>query len=219
MEPLNYRTAMETVVFNQFRIAFKAGCNRCVLSSDKCNPIVYRGSPESDILLVGEAPGKEEEEQKLPLVGPAGKMLDSIMKALEISTEKDMVIMNSVFCSPLGDTPTEFQIGQCWPFVERAIRLLKPKVIIACGDIALSQLTQDTTVRMGSYEGKWKDFIRSGDNPLKIPMFTMTHPEEILRKAEWPDEQRAIKTRVWKYMQYFRDTYKDKINDTSTTSS
>jgi DNA polymerase len=207
-----YKQAMETVVWGNFDAAFKFGCTRCTLSEHGCAPIVYRGNPKAPILMIGEAPGKVEQQKMLPFVGPAGELLDKIMGAIGIDTKEDMIIMNSVFCRPTAAkheskqnyTPKQTQIVRCWPFVEKAITILKPKVLIACGRTALAQLTANASARVGAWEGKWQD--RDG-----IPMFTMTHPAAILHKARWPDEQRAMKLKVWKYMQYFRDTYKDKI--------
>jgi DNA polymerase len=215
---------MDTGIWYNFNAAFDCGCSRCSLSDHGCPPIVYRGNPNSDILLIGEAPGKIEQEQMKPFVGPAGELLDNIMKAIGLSTEEDMIIMNTVFCRPTAHqssgkqnyTPKKEQIVRCWPFVEKAISLLKPKIIIACGRTALSQLTGDTSIRIGQGEGKWMSYKylvpfpppTRGSKVEEVPMFVMTHPAAILHKAKYPEEQRTMKLKVWEYMKYFRDTYK-----------
>jgi DNA polymerase len=212
MKDIFYKQAMETTVYQQFCNAFKFGCSRCTLSDHGCPPILCRGNPDSDILLVGEAPGLVEQQQMKPFVGPAGELLDKIMAAIGLSTEDDMLITNCVFCRPVARqysgrqnyTPKKDQIVRCWPFVERIIELTKPQVIIACGRTALSQLTGDTNIRIGPWEGRW---LKYKD---EIPMFVMTHTAAILHKAPWPDEQRQMKIKVWKYMQYFGETWKEK---------
>lgn len=219
MKDCFYRQAMETVVWHQFCAAFDSGCDRCTLSEHGCGPIIYRGNPKAPILLIGEAPGQEEEKHRKPFVGPAGELLDNIMKAIGLDIDKDMCITNSVFCRPTASkyeakqnyTPKQTQIVRCWPFVEKAITILKPKIIIACGGTAMRQLMDDATAKVGQWEGRWTWYTRFGSDNQEMPMFTMTHPAAILHKAKWPKEQLEMKRKVWEYMQYFRDTYKDKI--------
>jgi DNA polymerase len=138
------------------------------------------------------------------------------MAAIKLDTEKDMLITNSVFCRPVAQahfrysgkqnyTPKKEQIVRCWPFVERQIVLLKPKVIVACGVTALKQLVDDDTVRMGAYEGQWVAHYST-----KTPVFVMTHPAAILHKQPWPEDQRKMKIKVWKYMQEFQSTWENK---------
>lgn len=230
MQDLFYRQAMDTVVWPNFVNAFKSGCTRCTLSEHGCAPIVYRGNPKASILLIGEAPGQEEEKQGLPFVGPAGELLDNIMSAIGLSTQENMIIMNTVFCRPTAAqyeskqnyTPKRTQIVRCWPFVEKAISLLQPKIIIACGRTALAALTDNTNVKIGPLEGTWQEFngwVGAKKTYRKIPMFVMTHPAAILHKAKWPEEQKKARLKVWEYMQYFRDTYKDKINERESKNS
>ena len=213
MKTIFYKQAMETVIYQQFCNAFDSGCTRCTLSNHGCPPIIYRGNPKAPIMVIGEAPGMEEEKQKLPFVGPAGLLMDKIMAAIGLDTEKDMLITNSVFCRPTAKqysgrqnyTPKKEQIVRCWPFVEKQIELLKPKILIACGRTALTQLIDDGTVRMGPYEGQWVKHYSTG-----TPVFVMTHPAAILHKEPWPEDQRQMKIKVWKYMQDFRDSWKNK---------
>ena len=97
-----YKAAMETVIYNQFCYAFEQGCSRCTLSNHGCPPIIYRGNQDSDIVLVGEAPGLVEQQEKEPFVGPAGVLLDNIFKnVVGLDTNKDMLLTNCVFCRPI----------------------------------------------------------------------------------------------------------------------
>jgi DNA polymerase len=229
MKDQNYKLAMDTMVWPHFYNAFQEGCSRCSLSEHGCRPIVHRGNPKSDILLIGEAPGKVEQEQTKPFVGPAGELLDKIMGSIGLDTEHNMIIMNTVFCRPTATqheskqnyTPKQTQIVRCWPFVEKAINILEPKIIVACGRTALAQLLDDATVRIGKHEGQWLEYTRfsRGNDNRNIPVFVMTHPAAILHTAKWPKEQAQMKRKVWEYMQYFRDTYKDKINERESKNS
>ena len=211
MKECFYKQATETVVLNNFMSAMEQGCSRCTLADHKHKPIIYKGDPNSDILLIGEAPGKVEQEQRKPFVGSAGKLLDNIMLSIGLSTETDMCISNCVFCRPTAPsysgkqnyTPKIKQLSTCQPLVKNFIKIVKPKVIIACGRTALMMLTGDSGVRIGQHEGKWLKYNNT-------PVFVMTHPAAILHKAAWPDEQRAMKAKMWKYMQEFRDSWKGK---------
>jgi DNA polymerase len=211
MKELVYKNAMETSVLGTFKFCFEGGCTRCTLSNNRSNPILYRGNPEAPVMLVGEAPGLREEEQEKPFVGPAGQLLDRIMdKVVGLDTNKDMFLTNCCFCRPATKagslkqnyTPKEDQLDKCFPFTKRLIHIIKPKVLIACGRVTLSQLTEDSKISLRAFEGSWMQYD-------DIPMFVMTYPLSILHQSKWPEQQRQTKLKVWKYMQYFRNTWKD----------
>ena len=82
---------LKSKTVEEFRYIVENGCSRCSLSQHRCGPIVYRGNPNSDILLLGEAPGKVEIEQRKPFCGPAGQLLDRLMNVVVgLDTNKDM---------------------------------------------------------------------------------------------------------------------------------
>lgn len=218
MKECFFQYATETVVMHNFVDAFEGGCDRCTLSN--CNkPILMRGNPEAPIMLIGEAPGKVEEEERTPFIGPAGQLLEKIISSIDLDIDHDLLLTNAVYCRPAAPegsgkqnyTPKKEQVELCKPFTESLIRIVKPRAIIACGRTALIQLTGKENIRMSDMEGKWdyyvEPFRRNGD-PLKIPMFTMTHPAALLYlKGE---EQTKKKNEVWEYIKKFRDTWKDK---------
>jgi len=209
-----YEAAMNAKDYWSFQRAFHHGCSRCTLSTHDKPPVLWRGVPDAGVVLVGEAPGQEEEILNKPFTGPAGKLLDTIMSAIGIDTEKDMLITNCVYCRPTAPrgsgrqnyTPKQEQINRCKPFLNKALEVMDPKIIIACGRTAMCALLEDNTLRVGEYEGRW--VTKNGRN-----IFTMTHPAAILHQTAYPDQQRATKRKVWEYMQYFRDSYKDKMNE------
>lgn len=217
MTPENYKKALFGCKTPQgFAVTVQKGCTRCSLWEHGCGPIVYRGNPSSKILLLGESPGKAEEEQRKPFVGPAGKLLDKIFEGTcNLDTNKDLICSNVSYCRPTAPlnsgrqnyTPKNEQLDRCWPFVETFIEIVDPKIIIACGRTALQQLTGDKNIRIGTWEGKWLRYKK------QIPMFVITHPASILHLGKWPDKQQEAKEKVRNYMKYFNETWKDKYKE------
>jgi DNA polymerase len=213
MKDVYFKYATETVVFSNFCMSFDGGCTRCSLSEHGCKPIIYRGNPKTNIMLIGEAPGKVEQEENRPFAGPAGKLLDKIFESIELGTE-NLFITNSVFCRPIASedsgkqnyTPKEEQLAKCWPFVENLIQIVRPKIIIACGKVALSQLKQDSKVRLKDYEGQWSEY-------KNIPLFTMIHPAAILHKSSCKKDYDELKLKVKTYMEEFKNTWQKKMEN------
>jgi DNA polymerase len=205
---------MEASSYEEFVTCFVEGCSRCTLHMHEGNkPVLYRGNPDAKILLFGEGPGLVEQQELKPFVGPAGEKLDQIFNAIDISTDTDMIIKNIVCCRPTAApdsgrqnyTPKKDQIVRCWQFGKKAIDLLDPKIIIACGRPALQTLIDDPRATMGANAGRWLPY------PDDRKLFVMHHPAAILHKSNWPDEQRQLRKQIWEYMQHFRDTYQEKL--------
>jgi len=208
MRQEQYKKAMEATKYEDFTGCFEQGCTKCTLSAHDNHPVLYRGNPEAPIVLVGEAPGAKEDENGRPFSGPAGQLLDKIFNSIGLNTDQDMLLTNVVYCRPVAPkfsgrqnyTPKKEQTAHCWPFTRKAIEILEPKIIIACGRTALCALLNNDSCRIGQWEGRWHNNI-----------FVMTHPAAILHQSNDPERQRQTKLKVWKYMQYFRDTYKEKL--------
>lgn len=202
----------------EFAESFRKGCDRCSLSvhQEGHPPVLYRGNAKSDIMLIGEAPGKVEQAEGTTFVGPAGQLLDRIFKAIGMNTDEDLLITNIVYCRPTAPygsgkqnyTPKAEQITRCWPFGRRAIELVDPKIIIACGRPAMQTIMEDNRMAIGTYEGKW--LKKDGRH-----VFVMMHPAALIHKENKAPRQEylAARGKLWGYMQYFRDTYKEKLND------
>lgn len=224
-----YDYATQTSILHTFMSSMEVGCERCTLACEETKSIVYRGNPKSDIMLIGEAPGKIEQEQRKPFVGPTGQLLDKMMDSIGLDTEKDLMLTNAVYCRPTASdgsgkqnyTPKDTQVNRCRPFTEALIKIIKPKIIIACGRVALQQLTRDKKISIGKVEGKWMEYKYSvpfppptrGNRIESIPMFVITHPAALLYLGDGTEEQRKKKLQVWQYLQEFRDSWKEKRND------
>ena len=109
-------------------------CTRCELSRTGKNIVIDRGNPRSRIMVIGEAPGETEEKLGKAFVGRAGKLLDSIMDAVGLDTNKDMLIANIVkHRPPKNRVPRADEAEACMPYLKKQIELIKPRLIILLG--------------------------------------------------------------------------------------
>ena len=118
----------------------------------QANPVLGEGNPNTEVMFIGEAPGKREDELKRPFVGPAGKFLDELLESIGFKRE-DVYISNVVkFRPPNNRDPTPEEKEQCMPWVQMEIALIKPKVIVPLGRHALGHFF--TKLNMTSAHGK-----------------------------------------------------------------
>jgi uracil-DNA glycosylase family 4 len=171
------------------------GCKRCDLgfqpNINGC--CVARGPNSTNKMIIGEAPGKEEDSKRLPFTGPAGRLLDEIWKAAGIDT-KDWYITNCVLCRPVAPygsgkqnyTPRVEQRHRCRPYLDAQISLLRPRIIVAQGAVATAALIGATSVKMGDYRGKLVELPwPPGIYGLKFTtlLFPMIHAAAILHSS------------------------------------
>lgn len=160
-------------------------CTRCPLHRTKKNYVVGEGSRSPDIMFVGEGPGESEDEMGRPFVGRAGQLLDRLIHKMGYSRES-VFIGNIVKCRPPGNRdPQKEEVDACLPYLQRQIEILKPRVLVCLGRVALNNLLGGdypiTRVRGQRF---------SYENTPVIPTF---HPAYILRqnsregisKAKW----------------------------------
>lgn len=149
-------------------------CTKCELHNYRTNAVFGEGNSESSLLLIGEGPGKQEDEQGRPFVGRAGKKLDEILKSVEIRREK-VYITNVVKCRPPDNrTPLAGEMETCFPYLEAQIARINPAIIVTLGNAATKKLL-NTDKGITSCRGKFKDW-RGG-----IKIFPMFHPSYLLR--------------------------------------
>jgi DNA polymerase len=146
----------------------------CALKKTASRLCLSRGSEQARLMLIGEAPGKDEDIQGKPFVGRAGQLLDRMLAAIGL-TEADFYITNLVFWRPPGNrTPSPEEAQVCQPFVERQIELLNPEILVFLGNAAAKQLTGATEGIM-KLRGKWLTY-----GPGIRAMATL-HPAYLLR--------------------------------------
>ncbi|MCL2474365.1 MAG: uracil-DNA glycosylase [Alphaproteobacteria bacterium] len=146
----------------------------CPLKFTAMNFVFSDGNPLSRIMLVGEAPGEEEDRQGLPFVGAAGQLLNKMLAGIGIKRE-DVYISNIIFWRPPGNrTPMEDEVSACLPFVEKHIELVNPKLLILLGNTSAKALLR-TNTGITRLRGKWTEY-------KGIPCMPFFHPSYILRQ-------------------------------------
>ena len=166
------------------------------------NIVISRGNPKARLLLIGEAPGPQENIKGKPFVGPAGQLLDKILQSGDFDPENDVYITNSVFRMPPGDggknfrKPNDKEIEFYRPFVFEIIRLMDPVVILLTGNVACQSVLQKTGIT--TLRGKWTEF----DGRWLMPIF---HPSYLLRNQS--REPGSPKSLMWEDIREVRRKY------------
>lgn len=164
------------------------GCNLKKMAS---NTVFCDGNPNSKIMVIGEAPGNQEDLKAIPFCGDSGIMLDAMFKAINMKRSEDYYITNVIFWRPPGNRrPTDEELAICRPFVERHIELVGPKVIILVGATSMSAIlgSSDPISKIrGRFNDYAPDFLKS---PCKS--FVIFHPSYLMRqpmkkKIAWQD--------------------------------
>jgi uracil-DNA glycosylase family 4 len=160
------------------------------LASAGTNIVISRGNPKAKLLLVGEAPGPQENIKGKPFVGPAGQLLDKILQAGNFDPEQDVYITNSVFRMPPGEDgksfrkPNDREIEYYRPYVFEIIRQIDPRVILLTGNVACQSVLGKTGIT--SLRGKWTE----ADGRWIMPIF---HPSYLLRnQSKEPGSPKAL---------------------------
>jgi len=169
-----------------------SGCTKCGLHKSRTQTVFGVGDENADWMLIGEAPGAEEDRLGDPFVGQAGKLLDNMLAAIGLSRRQNVYIANVLKCRPPGNrNPAPEEVEQCTPYLLRQIELIRPRLIVALGKTAASNLLR-TEASLGSLRGRLHDFHGT-------PVLVTYHPAYLLRnlpdKAKsWEDLCMAVDT-------------------------
>jgi len=159
-----------------------AGCTDCKLRAGCTQTVFGVGDENADWLLVGEAPGSEEDRLGEPFVGQAGRLLDHMLAAIELGRGKNVYIANVLKCRPPGNrNPEPDEVAKCSPHLLRQIDLIKPKLIVAMGRFA-AQTLLGTDATIASLRGKVHSYAG-------VPLVVTYHPAYLLRNL--PDKAKA----------------------------
>jgi DNA polymerase len=162
------------------------GFEGCGLKATATKLCFYRGAPRADVMVIGEAPGRDEDLEGKPFVGRAGRLLDKMLAAIGLG-EANVHITNIVYWRPPGNrTPTPQEALACRPFLERQIELVSPKILVAAGGAAAKEIFGATEGIM-RLRGKWRE-VTVGDQ--KIAAIATLHPAYLLRTP-------AAKQQAW----------------------
>lgn len=167
-------------------------CKKCLLGSKRTKFVFGKGNPNAEIMLIGEAPGAEEDLKGEPFVGKAGELLTKILAAINLKRE-EVYIANIVKCRPPNNrNPLPDEISNCIPYLHKQIELIKPKFILCLGLIAANSLLNKKQT-LSNYRGKAFDY-----KGAKV-MVTF-HPAALLRNPGW-------KRDCWEDVKKFREMY------------
>ncbi|NHL66700.1 uracil-DNA glycosylase [Burkholderia ambifaria] len=170
-----------------------ADCTSCRLCEKRTNTVFGVGDREADWMLIGEAPGENEDKQGEPFVGQAGKLLDNMLQSLALKRGENVYIANVIKCRPPGNrNPEPDEVARCEPYLQRQVALVKPKLIVALGRFAAQTLLKtDASIaslrgRVHTYEG--------------VPVIVTYHPAYLLRSLQ-------DKSKAWADLCLARDTF------------
>ena len=167
-------------------------CTACGLHKSRTQTVFGVGDEQADWLLVGEAPGAEEDRLGDPFVGQAGRLLDNMLAAIDLSREKNVYICNVLKCRPPGNrNPEPDEVAKCTPHLHAQIDLIKPRLILAMGRFAAQTLLA-TDASIASLRGRVHRYAG-------VPLIVTYHPAYLLRNL--PDKAKA-----WEDLLFASDT-------------
>jgi len=171
-----------------------AACRNCALCESRTNTVFGVGDQNASLLIIGEAPGAEEDKKAEPFVGRAGQLLTAMLKAIGFARDQ-VYIANVLKCRPPGNRdPHIDEVAACQPYLNRQIELIQPKLILSVGGVSAKNLLS-TDQSVGRLRGKVHEYVPTG-----TPLMVTYHPAYLLRRPEekaktWTDLQQ-----VWRYL-------------------
>ena len=172
-----------------------ASCTRCALHATRTQGVLGVGPERCDWLVIGEAPGAEEDRRGEPFVGAAGQLLDAMLRAIGLDRASNVYIANVLKSRPPGNRdPKPEEVAACLPYLIRQIALLRPKIMLAVGRIAAQNLL-GTQVPLGRLRGQVHHF-----GEFKTPLVVTYHPAYLLRTP-------ADKRKAWEDLKFARGVY------------
>jgi len=157
---------------------YRAGCSTCHLATTRKSFVFGAGNAEARVMVIGEAPGHEEDLQGLPFVGPAGKLLTTMLAAIDLDRTSDVFITNILKCRPPGNrNPESAEIITCMPLLRKQIDIIRPAAILLLGRIAAHAILDitESISKMRTRVFNYND----------IPCMVIYHPAALLRNAEY----------------------------------
>lgn len=167
-------------------------CRKCPLGGTRNRFVFGVGNPDADVVIVGEAPGADEDKQGEPFVGRAGQLLNKILEAVDF-TREEVFICNILKCRPPNNRdPLASEVEQCEPYLHKQLALLRPKIMLALGRIAAQTLlrTNDSLTKLRAQVHEYQG----------IPLVVTYHPAALLRNPNW-------KRPTWEDVKKFRALY------------
>jgi uracil-DNA glycosylase len=164
----------------------------CPLKATANKTVFADGSAKADVMIIGEAPGANEDIEGVPFCGQSGKLLDQIFDSINLIRSENLYIANAIFWRPPGNRkPTNKELAICRPLVEKHIALIAPKLIVACGSSALASLFPDMNAPITKIRGEMLDY-QNQFLKEQIKVMPIFHPSFLLRqpsrkRSAWED--------------------------------
>ncbi|MBL8631006.1 MAG: uracil-DNA glycosylase [Rhodospirillaceae bacterium] len=183
---------------DELRVAVES-YDGCALKTFATRTVFADGNPKARVMVIGEAPGEDEDRQGKPFVGVSGKLLDRMLGSVGLDRATNAYITNIVFWRPPGNRkPTAEEIVLCMPFVQRHIELLDPALLLLVGGPSASTILANPQ-GITKLRGKWFDYESPG-LPRPVPVMATFHPAYLLRS---PQQKRF----AWRDLLMFRQKY------------
>jgi DNA polymerase len=162
------------------------GCPRCKLSAGRSTIVFGSGNPHADLVVIGEGPGADEDQQGKPFVGRAGQLLTKMLESVQISRD-EVYITNTVKCRPPGNrNPEADELAACAPFLAAQLAVIQPKVILALGSVATQALLK-TKEPIGKLRGRLHPYGALVLIPTFHPAFLLRNPGQEYKRMAWDD--------------------------------
>jgi len=169
--------------------AVAMACEKCRLAKTRTQVVYGVGNPNADLMFIGEAPGRDEDEKGEPFVGRAGQLLTDIIKAMKL-TRDDVYIANVIKCRPPENrNPEPDELDACRPYIRRQVELIQPKVIVTLGRFALQSLTEKA-YGITSVRGQWLEYNGVKVMPTYHPAYLLRNPAA--KKEVWADMKKVM---------------------------
>ncbi len=160
-------------------------CQRCELGTHRTHAVIERGNPQAAVMIIGEAPGQNEDEQGLPFVGKSGQLLEKILASVQLDSQKDVYICNVNKCRPPGNRkPTSSEMAACKPYLLEQIRLVNPKIILLTGATAVQGILEDKR-GITKIRGQWLEWEQRLCMPIFHPAYLLRNPSREPGQPKW----------------------------------
>lgn len=159
------------------------GCQKCPLHESRSTIVHWRGNPDAELMVIGEAPGADEDREGVPFVGKAGRKMDELLRAAGMLNDH-VFIVNMVGCRPPGNrVPEQEEVKACMPRLEQLIKVNKPKAMLLLGGTAARRLAKITSITQWRGQEVEVELLMSNGDIASWPAIPTFHPSYLLRSG------------------------------------
>ena len=153
-------------------------CTACELASTRQTVVISRGNPDADLMLIGEAPGAQEDDQGIPFVGRSGRALDQLLREVDLDPSRDLYICNAIKCRPPNNRrPKKAELAACRPWLNLQLAAMNPKVIVLTGATAVEAIL-GIKGGMTQLRGQWQSWNGRAVMPIFHPSYLLRNPSK-----------------------------------------